>query len=178
MSDLLTSGIYLQKIEEVDDIQIKIFIMRNVDTLVSAQIDYFKNSTPLTLHIKDEGRALKLDFDPWSDINVTPDSSIDQKDIDAITALALAYYHQSTIGLENAAYLRHLSTGELNQIVIEMWDAGEHPHPLSIFDAFDAIKRKDDPNFYITKFDEETRDRIEVGDDLQSLAHAFIKLKL
>ncbi|MFY0730874.1 hypothetical protein [Pseudomonas sp. NFX15] len=60
----------------------------------------------MALNLKDNGRTITLDYDPWSNINVIKENSIDQKDSDAITELAVAYDRQSTIGPEHGAFLR------------------------------------------------------------------------
>ncbi|CAG8873514.1 hypothetical protein PS726_01949 [Pseudomonas fluorescens] len=179
MSAFLTSGVYLQRVESLDETQITLSIIRNIDRTTSSQVDYFKDSTPMILHVRENGRSLTLDFDPWSDINVTSDNHIDQKDIDALTLLGAAYYHQSTIGPENGAFLRFLSTdAPYFRVIIEKWELSEPPRPLNTFFAFDTEIFEAGSPFEITTDEPETGYQVRVGDDLQNLAKAFTQLTL
>jgi hypothetical protein len=102
------TGVFLQRIEtpEVNKVIIKLVRKQSGDNANQQSSDLYTNLTTMALHIKVEGvEEYKLDYDPWSDINVTPDQSIDEKDIDAITKLALAFYRQPVIDPGYGAFL-------------------------------------------------------------------------
>ncbi|MEJ5061633.1 MULTISPECIES: hypothetical protein [unclassified Pseudomonas] len=87
-----TKGVYLQRVKTNESNKIIIKLVRaqteEADNLKWS--DRFDKVTVMVLHIKVGGaEEYRLDFDPWSDINVIPDGSIDEKDINAITEVGL-----------------------------------------------------------------------------------------
>ncbi|CAI8809595.1 DUF4340 domain-containing protein [Pseudomonas sp. IT-P258] len=102
------TGVFLQRIETpgIDKVIIKLVRKQSDDSADQRSFNLYSNVTTMTLHIKPENiEEYRLDYDPWSDINVTPDRSIDDKDIDAITKLALAFYSQPIIAPGDGAFL-------------------------------------------------------------------------
>lgn len=182
MSMLIKTGVYLQQIETSEDKQVIVKLIR-ADEPPNKTIEQFANvlaSAPsVTLHIKDDGKTSKLDFDPWSDINVIPDNSIDEKDIAALTQLALAFYHQQIIAPEGIAYLYRLPT-ELPKlrVDVEVFDIDEEDHQLYSLGVYETKSADSGSSFEGSERNPETGQVFDYGTALNELLKAFIKLKL
>jgi hypothetical protein len=185
-------GVYLQRVE-TDKIIIKLVRARTEDTDDLKGSDRFDKVTVMVLHIKTGGaEKYRLDFDPWSDINVIPDGSIDEKDINAISEVGLSFYRQSVIGREFAVFLS-LSYVEL----VEVFDPEKPIKPvpplrhvvrIEVLDLEDSEEPEIDSSFNAESFDEGASFSVrkiyshaynsEETPGLEDLAKAFFKLKL
>lgn len=178
MSTLIKTGVYLQQIETTKDVQVIIKLIRagEYPNKTMEQFAAILAGAPsVTLHIKDEGKTSKLDFDPWSDINVTPDNSIDEKDIAALTQLALAFYHQQIIAPEGIAYLYRLP--EL-RVDVEEFEIDEDDHQLYSLGVYETKSANAGSSFEGRKRNPLTGQVFNYGVGLNELLKSFIKLKL
>jgi len=179
MSKPIKTGAYLQKIETPEDVQVVIKLIR-ADEYPNKTMEQFADvlaSAPsVTLHIKDDSKTSKLDFDPWSDINVIPDNSIDEKDTAALTQLALAFYHQQIIAPEGIAYLYRLPA-EL-RVDVEVFDIDEEDHQLYSLGVYETKSADSGSPFEGRERNPETGQVFDYGAELNGLLKAFIKLKL
>jgi hypothetical protein len=93
------TGVFLQRVETPESNKVIIRLVREQGA------GLYTNITAMALHITAATEEYKLDYDPWSDINVIPDNNIDEKDVGAITQLALAFYRQPVIDPGYGAFL-------------------------------------------------------------------------
>ncbi len=182
ISTLIKTGVYLQQIETYEGKQIIVTLIR-ADQHPNKTIEQFADvlaSVPsVTLHIKDDGKTSKLDFDPWSDINVTPDSSIDENDIAALTNLALAFYHQQIIAPEGIAYLYRLPAEPPKlRVDVEVFDIDEEDHQLYSLGVYETKSVDSGSPFEGSERNPVTGQVFDYGTALNELLKAFIKLKL
>ncbi|MFV0932535.1 hypothetical protein [Pseudomonas jessenii] len=182
MSMLIKTGAYLQKKETTKGVQVIIKLIRAGEypnKTMEQFADILASAPSVTLHIKDEGKTSKLDFDPWSDINVTPDNSIDEKDIAALTQLALAFYHQQIIAPEGIAYLYRLSaeSPEL-RVDVEEFEIDEDDHQLYSLGVYETKSANAGSSFEGRKRYPLTGQVFNYGVGLNELLKSFIKLKL
>ncbi|KPG99421.1 hypothetical protein AEQ67_09795 [Pseudomonas sp. RIT-PI-q] len=179
------TGVFLQRVETPESNKIIIRLVREQGA------GLYTNITTMALHITAGTEEHKLDYDPWSDIDVIPDNNIDEKDVDAITQLALAFYRQSVVDVGYGAFLS-LEPEDLVDTfdpdkpvgpvppqrigvqieVLDMEDGDE-----SEFDyALTALSVDDGASFIVRRIDPYTGIvRIQGLDDLLK---SFIKLKL
>jgi hypothetical protein len=182
MSTPIKTGAYLQQIETPEDVQVVIKLIRAGEYLNKTMgqfADALETAPSVTLHIKDDGKTLKLDFDPWSDINVTPDNSIDEKDNAALTELALAFYHQQIIAPEGIAYLYRLPAEppEL-RVDVEVFDIDEEDHQLYSLGVYETKSADSGSPFEGSERNPDTGQVFDYGTALNELLKTFIKLKL
>lgn len=182
MSMLIKTGVYLQQIETTKGVQVIIKLIRAGEypnKTMEQFADILASAPSVTLHIKDEGKTSKLDFDPWSDINVTPDNSIDEKDIAALTQLALAFYHQQIIAPEGIAYLYRLpaESPEL-RVDVEEFEIDEDDHQLYSLGVYETKSANAGSSFEGRKRNPLTGQVFNYGVGLNELLKSFIKLKL
>jgi hypothetical protein len=186
-------GVFLQRVETHESIKITIKLVRAQTESSNLQwLDRFSKITTMFLHIKNDGAEYKLDFDPWSDINVIPDGSIDEKDINAITQLAVAFYQQSAINLEFGVYLSRVfvdlelistpgkpigPTARARRLVrIEVLDLEDSEEP-ELDSSFSAETFDGGASFSVRKNYSHTFN-FEETPALEDLAKAFFKLTL
>ena len=182
MSTPIKTGAYLQQIETPEDVQVVIRLIRAGEypnKTMEQFADVLASAPSMTLHIKDDGKTSTLDFDPWSDINVIPDNSIDEKDIAALTQLALAFYHQQIIAPEGIAYLYRLPAEppEL-RVDVEVFDIDEEDHQLYSLGVYETKSADSGSPFKGSERNPETGQVFDYGTALNELLKAFIKLKL
>jgi hypothetical protein len=166
-----TSGILLQRIETADDVKIIIKLSR-IDA------DYTATTTDLTLHINENKNSLKLDYDPWSDINVIPDGSIDEKDTQAIIDLAVAFDRHTPLDPELTGFLSPIDNhpGVL-RVRIGLLNLNEDElYPLGYF--FTAASVDNGVNFRIFRVTSHGGSHPQDDTDLEPMAKAFIKMKV
>ena len=182
MSTPIKTGAYLQQIETPEDVQVVIKLIRageHPNKTMEQFADVLASVPSMTLHIKDDGKTSKLDFDPWSDINVIPDNSIDEKDIAALTQLALAFYHQQIIAPEGIAYLYSLPAEPPKlRVDVEVFDIDEEDHQLYSLGVYETKSADSGSPFKGSERNPETGQVIDYGTALNELLKAFIKLKL
>lgn len=166
-----TNGILLQRIETSDDVKIIIKLSR-VDA------DSTATTTDLTLHINENINSFKLDYDPWSDINVIADGSIDEKDTKAITDLAIAFYRQTTIAPQLAVFLspidNHPGVLRVRIGLLELDEDGLFP--LDYF--FTASSVDNGVSFRVFRVTRHGGSQPEDNTDLEPMTKAFIKMKV
>ena len=182
MSTPIKTGAYLQQIETPEDVQVVIRLIRAGEypnKTMEQFADVLASAPSMTLHIKDDGKTSTLDFDPWSDINVIPDNSIDEKDIAALTQLALAFYHQQIIAPEGIAYLYRLPAEppEL-RVDVEVFDIDEEDHQLHSLGVYETKSADSGSPFEGRERNPVTGQVFDYGPELNGLLKAFIKLKL
>src|SRR5689334_12258393 len=128
------SGVFLKREDTQESKKIIIKILR----VAAGDYSGAHQSTALTLHIKKEDGSREvedcetpeLDYDPWSDINVVPDGSIDEKDINALTQLALAFYHQKELEPEAGVFIALIPVDAPRRLVrIEILDLEDNEQP-------------------------------------------------
>ncbi|WP_085723505.1 hypothetical protein [Pseudomonas sp. R37(2017)] len=187
-------GVFLRRIDspESDKVIIKLVRENTVDVANRQYDDRFSAITTMTLHINNETRQHSLDFDPWSDINVIRDGSIDEKDINAINQLALAFYHQSVIDPDLLVYI---SRGPVDDVdVFDPTKPVEPLPPLIHTLRIEALYMYEEEElelrayYYGKSFDEGNSFAVRGGystgfgndviPDLENLAKAFYILKL
>ena len=182
MSTPIKTGAYLQQIETPEDVQVVIKLIRageHPNKTMEQFADVLASVPSMTLHIKDDGKTSKLDFDPWSDINVIPDNRIDEKDIAALTQLALAFYHQQIIAPEGIAYLYSLPAEPPKlRVDVEVFDIDEEDHQLYSLGVYETKSADSGSPFKGSERNPETGQVIDYGTALNELLKAFIKLKL
>jgi len=182
MSILIKTGAFLQLIETPKDTQVIIKLIRageHPNKTMEQFADVLANAPSVTLHIKDDGKTSTLDFDPWSDIDVIPDNSIDEKDIAALTQLALAFYHQQVITPEGIAYLYRLPAEPPRlRVDIEEFDIDVEDHQLYSLGVYDTRSADSGSPFEGSKRNPETGQMFDYGSALNELLKAFTKLKL
>jgi hypothetical protein len=182
MSTPIKTGAYLQQIETLEDVQVVIKLVRAGEypnKTMGQFADALATAPSVTLHIKDDGKTSKLDFDPWSDINVIPDNSIDEKDIAALTQLALAFYHQQIIAPEGIAYLYRLPAEPPKlRVDVEVFDIDEEDHQLYSLGVYETKSADSGSPFEGSERNPETGQVFDYGTALNELLKAFIKLKL
>ena len=182
MSTTIKTGAYLQQIETPEDVQVVIKLIRageHPNKTMEQFADVLASVPSMTLHIKDDGKTSKLDFDPWSDINVIPDNSIDEKDIAALTQLALAFYHQQIIAPEGIAYLYSLPAEPPKlRVDVEVFDIDEEDHQLYSLGVYETKSADSGSPFKGSERNPETGQVFDYGTALNELLKAFIKLKL
>jgi hypothetical protein len=182
MSTLIKTGVYLQQIEVSEDKQVIVKLIRadeHPNKTMEQFADVLATAPSVTLHIKDHGKTSKLDFDPWSDINVIPDNSIDEKDIAALTQLALAFHHQQIIARESIAYLYRLpAEPPEHRVDVEVFDIDEEDHQLYSLGVYETKSADSGSPFEGSERNPETGKVIDYGTALNELLKAFIKLKL
>lgn len=188
-------GVYLQRVEtnESNKIIIKLVRAQTEDADDLKWSDRFDKVTVMVLRINTGGaEEYRLDFDPWSDINVIPDGSIDEKDISAITELGFAFYRQSVINPEYGVFL---SRNYLD--LVEVFDPAKPVQPvgplrhvvrIEVLDLADSEKPELDSSFNAESFDEGASFSVsknysytynfEETPGLVDLVKAFFKLKL
>lgn len=102
------AGVFLQEIQKPQYKKITIKLIReNTENNTNPFSDnFYNNITTISLNFNYEGTdEHKLDFDPWSDMNINGDNSIDEKDVEAITKLALVYHNQTVIDLDSGVFI-------------------------------------------------------------------------
>lgn len=166
-----TNGILLQRIETADDVKIIIRLSR-IDA------DSTATTTDLTLHINEHENGLKLDYDPWSSINVIPDGSIDEKDTQAIIDLAIAFSRQTTIAPKHAVFLSPIDNhpGVLRVRIGLLAMDEDELYPIGYF--FTASSVDNGVNFRIFRVTRDGGSHPEDDTDLEPMAKAFIKMKV
>ncbi|MGY2187187.1 hypothetical protein [Pseudomonas sp. SDO5591_S426] len=182
MSIPIKTGVYLQQIETTEDVQVVVKLIRAgeyPDKTMDQFADILAIVPSVTLHIEEYGNTTKLDFDPWSDINVTPDNSIDEKDVAALTQLALAFYDQLVIASDGIVYLYHLPTEppEL-RVAVEEFDIDEDDHQLYSQRVYETKAADSGSPFEVRGRNPVTGNLFDYGTALNGLLQAFIKLKL
>jgi hypothetical protein len=93
------TGVFLQRVETPESNKVIIKLVRE------QSVGVYTNVTTMALHKKIGAEEYTLDYDPWSDVNVIPDNNIDEKDVDAITQLALAFYRQPVVDVGYGIFL-------------------------------------------------------------------------
>jgi hypothetical protein len=188
-------GVYLQRIDTNESRKIIIKLIREQAESAGdmRQLDRFRKVVAMFLNIKNDGaEKYSLDFDPWSDINVIPDGSIDEKDINAITQLGIAFYQQSVINSESGVFL---SRSYLD--LVEVFDPAQpiqsvaplrHVVRIEVLDLEDSEEPELDSSFNAESFDEGASFAVrqnyayaynfEETPGLEDLVKAFFKLKL
>ncbi|MGF6202655.1 hypothetical protein QF012_004700 [Pseudomonas laurylsulfatiphila] len=179
------TGIYLQRVETSESNEIIIKIVR-----VSAAGVNFTN---FTLHISTDADEYNLDFDPWSNMNVTPDNNIDEKDIELITQLGLAFFRQPIIGFDNGIFM-YPGPEDL----VDIFDPDKPIPPIppqTIWVRMEVLDIEDDEgptfnylinarsfdqgmNFVITRIYPSSAPSYGDTPELEELAKAFLRLKL
>jgi hypothetical protein len=182
MSTPIKTGAYLQQIETPQDVQVIVKLIRadkHPDKTMEQFADILASAPTVTLHIKDGGKTLKLDLDPKSDINVTPDNCIDEKDNALLTDVALAFYQQQIIVPEGIAYLYRLPAEppEL-RVDVEVFDIDEDDHQLYSRVVFETKSADAGLSFEGSERNPLTGQVFDYGAALNELLKAFIKLKL
>lgn len=182
MSTPIKTGVYLQQIDTSVNVQVIIKLIRagNYPSKTMEQFaEILVDAPTVTLHIKDGGKILKLDFNPWSDTNVTPDNYIDEKDNAVLTNLALAFYQQQIISPEGIAYLYRLpaESPEL-RVDVEVFDIDEDDHQLYSRVVLETRSADSGSSFEGRESNPLTGQVFDYGDALNELLKAFIKLKL
>lgn len=190
------TGVFLHHIDapKSDNVVIKLVREQSDDIAHRYSTDRFSKTTTMTLHVKnDDTKEYTLNYDSWSDINVIPDGSIDDKDLNAITQLGLAFYHQSAISSDQAAFL-FLDPEDLVEVFDPAMPIGPiTPSTLSVRMQVLDMDDNEEPEviYYVSalSFDEgasfdlkkryggDHRD-YEPAPGLEDLVKAFIKLKL
>lgn len=174
MSPHTPNSVYLRRIDGADKDRILIELSRsNPDCAVCA-------TTQLTLHIDKQGYNATLDFDPWSDINVIPDGSIDEKDIEAITDLAVAFYRQTTIDPELAVSLTALDNlpGAV-RVKIDLFEMEEDADEWVAHDhSYTATSVDKGVNFSLYRVTPHGGSQLQEDSDLTPMLQAFIKMKV
>ncbi|PTR21685.1 hypothetical protein [Pseudomonas sp. GV085] len=102
------AGVFLQEIQmpQYKEITIKLIRENTENNTTPFSDNVYNNITTMSLNFNYEGTdEHKLDFDPWSDMNINGDNSIDEKDVGAITKLALAYHNQTVIDLDSGVFI-------------------------------------------------------------------------
>ncbi|MNM83616.1 hypothetical protein D3C81_956790 [compost metagenome] len=182
MSTPIKTGVYLQQIDTLENAQVIIKLIRagNYTSKTMEQFaDILVGAPTVTLHIKDGGKTLKLDFNPWSDINVTPDNYIDENDNAVLTNLALAFYQQQIIAPEGIAYLCRLPADSPEiRVNVEVFDIDEDDHQLYSRAVFETRSSDSGSSFEGRERNHNTGQVFDYGDALNELLKAFIKLKL
>ncbi|WP_448105846.1 hypothetical protein [Pseudomonas azerbaijanoccidentalis] len=182
MSTPIKTGVYLRQIETSKDVQVIVKLIRAgeyPDKTMDQFADVLASAPTVTLYVKDDGETLKLDFDPWSDINVIPDSSIDEKDTAALADLALAFYQQEVIVPDGKAYLYRLAAKppEL-RVNVELFDIDEEDHQLYSEGVYETKAADSTSPFEGSQRNPVTGQVFDYGALLNGLLKAFIKLKL
>ncbi|WP_338584050.1 hypothetical protein [Pseudomonas sp. MAG733B] len=182
MSTPIKTGVYLRQIETFEDVQVVVKLIRAgeyPDKTMDQFTDVLAIAPSVTLHIEDNGGTSRLDFDPWSDINVTPDNSIDEKDVAALTQLALAFYDQLVIASDGIVYLYRLPAEppEL-RVAVEEFDIDEDDHQLYSQRVYETKAADAGSPFEVRGRNPVTGNLFDYGTALNGLLQAFIKLKL
>ena len=174
MSLLNTNSVSLQRIDGVDKDKVLIELSRsNLDCTACA-------TTYLTLHIDKQGHTATLDFDPWSDINVIPDGSIDEKDVEAITDLAVAFYRQTTLGPELKVTLKALDNlpGAV-RVSIGLFEMDEDTDEWVAHNHFYTATSVDHGiNFSLFRVTRHGGSHLQEDCDLTPMLQAFVKMKV
>lgn len=182
MSTSIKTGVYLQQIETPQDVQVIVKLIRAgeyLDKTMEHFADVLVNAPTVTLLITDDGKTLQLDLDPWSDINVTPDNCIDEKDRAALTELAFAFYQQQIIAPEGIAYLyRAPEASSEFRVDVELFDIDEDDHQLYSRVVFETTSTDSGLSFQGSERNPRTGQLFDYGTALNELLKAFIKLKL
>ena len=173
-----SAGVLLQRIDSPENHTVLIKLVRENKSAGQQHEDRFNAITAMTLHINNETKQHKLEFDPWSDINVIPDGSIDEKDINAITQLALAFYHQKEVEPDVGIFLALIPVDTPRRLVrIEILDVEDNEQP--VFDYFlNATSFDEGANFVVRRVNPHTGPSNEDSPGLEDLAKAFFKLKI
>ncbi|WP_150671877.1 hypothetical protein [Pseudomonas fluorescens] len=182
MSKPIKTGAYLQKIKTPENVQIVIKPIRadeHPNKTMEQFADVLASAPSVTLHIQNDSKTSKLYFDPWSDINVIPGNSIDEKDIAALTQLALDFYHQQIIAPEGIAYLYCLPAKppEL-RVDVETFDIDEDDHQLYSRVVLETKSADAGLSFEGRERNPLTGQVFDYGVELNEMLKSFIKLKL
>lgn len=168
-----STGVFLQRIETPESNRIILNIFRKPinETHVTA--------TVMALHFNPNNpEDYTLHFDPWSDINVVPDGSIDEKDTNALTRLALDFRDQTEISSDFGVFLAAISVDDERLLVrIEVLDLEDNEQPVFYY-FLDATSRDEGENFTIKRVNPHSGPTDEETPGLENLTKAFIKLKL
>lgn len=167
-----TNGVYLERIDGADNDKIVIELCRMTPGSAAC------TTTPLTLYINKQDGSTTLDFDPWSDMNVVPDGSIDEKDVIALTDLAVAFYRQTTIDSEVIVFLTHISTSDdVLKIRIGLFERDEDTEELAANDYFYTAASVDrGMNFDLYRVNPHTGYTPHNACDLTPMLRAFSKM--
>lgn len=180
MSTSDSRSLFLRRVETSTHVMIILKIVRGVANHYNISHQPYvlpDDSIHFTLHINKDNGALKLDYDPWSDINVIPDNSIDQKDIDAITDLAFAYAQQTTIAHDEFALLS-LTGAQQASFQVRVDVLTEEEDQLWLDDAYFNASTIDNGASFIVRFTQRAHHTVVEAPDLERLLRTFIKLKL
>ncbi|MFU2328296.1 hypothetical protein [Pseudomonas sp. NFX98] len=182
MSTPIKAGVYLRQIETSENVQVVVKLIRTgeyPDKTMDQFAAVLANAPTVTLHIEDYGKTTKLDFDPWSDINVTPDNSTDEKDIAALTQLALAFYDQLVIASDGIVYLYRLPAEPPEfRVAVEEFDIDEDDLQLYSQRVYETKAADSGSPFEVKGRNPLTGQLFDYGTALNGLLQAFIKLKL
>ncbi|SEM64197.1 hypothetical protein SAMN04487857_103373 [Pseudomonas sp. ok272] len=181
MSIFISNGVFLQRVDTPEHVHIIIKLIRITDPSTrAAQLSThaFSHAPSLILQVDNNGDPVRLDYDPWSAINVTPGNDIDERDIALITDLALAYFQQSIIDSEQAGYLYQLPADPPERRVnVEALEFDDDQQWYSV-DVFETRSPNAGAAFRGIRRNPLTGAQFDYGVLLEKLIGAFIKLKL
>jgi hypothetical protein len=99
-----STGVFLQRIETPESNKIVLKILRKSS---GAGYGDLAEETITVLHFNpNDNKDYTLQFDPWSNLDVVADDSIDEEDINVITRLALEFRDQTTISSEYGVFFQ------------------------------------------------------------------------
>ena len=171
-----STGVFLQRIETPESNKIILNILRK-----SSGDDYedpaAKTATVLFFNPND-AEDYTLQFDPWSDINVVPDGSIDEKDISAITRLALEFRDQTAISSNYGVFLSVFPVNDERLVVqIKVLDLEDNEQPEFNY-LLNGVSFDNGDSFSVRRGDPHSGPDVEETLGLEKLMKAFIKLRL
>ena len=171
-----STGVFLQRIETPESNKIILKILRKSS---SAGDGDHADETTTVLHFNPgDNEDYTLQFDPWSDINVVPDGSVDEKDISAITQLALEFRDQTAISSDYGVFLSVFPVVDRRLVVqIRLLDLEEDEQP-KYGDRLSAVSFDGGKSFSVKRVDPHSSPAVEEIPGLENLIKAFTKLRL
>lgn len=170
-----STGVFLQRIETPESNKIVLKILRKSSG--AGYGDLAEETITVLYFNPNDNEDYTLQFDPWSNLDVVADDSIDEEDINVITRLALEFRDQTTISSEYGVFLAVIPFNDKLLLVrIKVFDL-EDGEPEFLY-VLSALSKDNGENFTVRRVNPHSGPEVEETPGLEKLIKAFIKLSL
>ncbi|WP_141233998.1 hypothetical protein [Pseudomonas sp. Irchel 3E20] len=177
-------GVFLQRVDEGNETKILGQLAGTVSTIdesTQQPADTLTESTYFTLSVKNDGDTHNLTYGPWDDVDVNSDNMIDDRDEQAMTELALSYYHQITLKAPHGIFLYLINSNHTTlQVLVQI--SKKAGNLLTDSTSFTAISTDGGSSFTIPDFSIDVDGDNQANHDdktsIERLVSAFTSFKL
>ena len=171
-----STGVFLQRIETPESNKIVLKILRKPSG--AGYADLAEETVTVLNFNPNDTEEYSLQFDPWSDINVVADGSIDEKDINVITRLALEFRDQTAISSDSGVFLEVTPVEDKRLLVlVSVLDLEDFERPEFNY-RLNATSSDKGESFSVRRINPDSDPAVNETPGLENLIKAFIKLRL